>query len=686
MRGGTVVERLRRPLRYLHGKPAITYRKVLWPVHDGAVYLDGEPPPSVASAGTSDLVAEIAAEKVEIEAPPNLTSGWDSSQLAVISEPKDARILVDAGPGTGKTAVACARIAMLIESRAIEPVNCLIISFTNTAVHELRGRIGGYLSEPSAGSGIKIATLDSYAWSLRAGFDDSATLAGTYEEGVAAAMRLILENPDTADYLDRAEHVIIDEAQDIIGTRADFVVELLAKLPVCCGVTVFADEAQAIYGFADDTAGPAPAGDTLPGRLRRTGRFAAMSLRTVHRTSSPVLREVFTTVRGMVLAPTSDPAGRGTQVRSEIERLTATPGLEARTLNISGLDDNSLVLFRRRAEVLMASSLLQATPHRLRMGGMPTCLHPWIGACLFDATAPRFGRAEFLETWKNRVAAGAACGFDAESAWQRLYELAGIPGQALDLRTLRRKLARRSPPPSLCSADLGSAGPVLGTIHGSKGREADTVILLLPAETEGEGDHDEETRIVFVGATRARAHLRTESGFQLRAGNLKSGTRRAYSFPSGSGGQALMVEIGRDGDVSARGLVGSEYFDEASALAAQQACLGFAGKTAVTRATRSQEFKNLHAVAIDGEPVFAVLSPAFRSDLWDLAKIAAGKAEGPLHPSAKISHIRAVGARTIALAADDPELGHLHEPWSSSGFIVAPVLLAFTKIRFWPKG
>ena len=66
---------------------------------------------------------------------------WTSEQLAVIQAPASARLVVDAGPGTGKTATLCARIAWLIETANLEPGEIWIISFTRTAVAEIRNRV-----------------------------------------------------------------------------------------------------------------------------------------------------------------------------------------------------------------------------------------------------------------------------------------------------------------------------------------------------------------------------------------------------------------------------------------------------------------------------------------------------------------------------------------------------------------
>lgn len=692
VRGGAVVEKITRPLRWLDGKPAITYRKALWLVHDGKVYLDVDPEPASESVQDSfdSLAVSNTTTAAEPELPPLLNDGWDLSQRIVISAPSDARQVVDAGPGTGKTAVACARIATLIDSGAVEPVNCLIVSFTQTAVYELRDRIGAYLSNPVSAAGIRIVTLDAYAWSIRAGFDADVSLEG-YEEGIAAARDLIASDPDAVEYLERAQHVIIDEAQDIIGVRADFVCKLIETLGPDCGVTAFADEAQAIYGFADDSAGAKLTDSVvirpLPQRLREAG-FAAATLKKVHRTASPVLHEIFTSVRSLVLDQTASPVERAENVRAEVDRLAGAKDLQAKTLRDSSLAGASLVLFRRRAEVLQASAVTQAVPHRLRLGGLPVCLQPWIAACLFDFIGQRIARDEFDSRWSERVSGVLPeCG-DSEGAWMRLMAVAGMPGGFVDVSALRRALARRQPPPGLSLPEFGTTGPILGTIHGSKGREADSVLLFLPTHGDGDAeiDYDEETRILFVGATRARMRLRVGRGYQMKAGNLAR-SRRTFSFPGGvrQGEFAVMTEIGRDGDIRASGLAGREFFDQSGAIWAQRRCLALATKPEAATATRTPSMDYAYALAVEEEQPIAVLSKAFRDDLWELAKKVTGKRDMRLQPPSHINHIRLTGLRTVVLAPEDPECERLHEPWASSGFLLAPTVIAYTKISFWKK-
>src|SRR5690606_7772117 len=104
---------------------------------------------------------------------------------------------------------------------------------------------------------VRISTIDSHAWSLRTGFDDEPLPEslgdGSYDLSIERTLELFKnQSPDLIDFMERLEHLIIDEAQDVMGVRADLVVQLLRSLSQTCGVTILADPAQAIYGFTAD--------------------------------------------------------------------------------------------------------------------------------------------------------------------------------------------------------------------------------------------------------------------------------------------------------------------------------------------------------------------------------------------------------------------------------------------------
>src|SRR5690606_18533081 len=88
--------------------------------------LDGQAATRIWRMG--DIVSMNIAKQAAVD------GGWDADQLRVIEAEADARLVVEAGPGTGKTAVACARLAYMIGEEDVEPSNTWMISFTRTAV------------------------------------------------------------------------------------------------------------------------------------------------------------------------------------------------------------------------------------------------------------------------------------------------------------------------------------------------------------------------------------------------------------------------------------------------------------------------------------------------------------------------------------------------------------------------
>ena len=494
--------------------------------------------------------------------PPG-DNDWDKSQLDVIQADYDARIVVDAGPGRGKTAVACKRLAYLIEEEDIEPSNIVMISFTRAAVAEFRNRLYSYVG-PSAHS-VKIGTIDSRAWSIHSGHVANSRLTGTFEENIQKTIDLLQsDNDEVNDELSQIEHVVIDEAQDIVGVRADLVGLLVTRLSRHCGVTVFADEAQAIYGFANDEdarqTDASVRGDTplLEWLKKADGpNFASMALRKVHRTTSPELLEIFSDVREKVLDPQQRVPGLRDRTAEWIRSLAVETKARSSTLNPKGFENGSLVLFRTRLEALTLSQHWGIS-HRLRMSGYGATLPSWLALCFYNFMESSLSEKRFRHLWSERIEGRADPEWTSDEAWKRLRRIAGN-GQLVDMKSLRKTLSNGRPPVELAVAEYGLDGPTIGTIHASKGREAPNVTLLLPLRfmPVSMDDEAEEARVLFVGATRAKDTLTVGAGSGVVFHSKRLESRRACRKGKD---RMIMVEVGREGDLSIQGLVGRGVF------------------------------------------------------------------------------------------------------------------------------
>ena len=616
---------------------------------------------------------------------------WDQSQRDVINSSPEDRLLVEAGPGTGKTAVACARVSQLIDQGDLEPSRIWLISFTRTAVREIRDRIAAYLEDAVAAYDVKIATLDSHAWTLHSGFDENAKILG-YEENIESVLKLVRQDAGVAEYLESIEHLLVDEAQDIVGIRSDLVFEIVRKLS--CGVTVFADEAQAIYGFADDR--EVQLGEigepTLPERIRSgtAGVFRECELTHVYRTNSRRLLKIFSDTRRRVLTAAGDTADKLAEIKDEIISLAhgEAPQIDDAAA-LAELED-AFILYRKRCDVLLTSSQLtkDGLQHRIRMSGLPVCLAPWIGAALSEHTEPDLGRDTFMELWGTRVHNTSLALLESDNAWEHLVRIAGRTRTVVDMRQLRQRLGRKQPPAELCHAELGTRGPIVGTIHASKGREADTVCLMLSTADGRNIDQDEESRVVFVGATRGRKRLLIDRVGWHSAAKVEA-TGRAYRLLIKDKKPLAQVEIGHDNDIEAEGLAGRRFFANPDTVRDSQKWIrDHANKIMSLTAISNPDLGFAYRLKKYGgepcEPYFAVLSlDQFNKDLFSIANVVQAKLGGnPFLPPRVINHLYVRGVHTIVLPPDALENEKLHEPWGSSGILLAPLVLGYSPVWF----
>lgn len=665
----------------------------------------------MAGAGQIDSVSEFGgmptepfagdSQDVSSGAPPEVHN-WDKAQLKVIKADCDARVLVDAGPGTGKTAVACARLEHLINEEMIEPSNTWMISFTRTAVAEIRNRLEERLGGKAFSVGI--TTIDSRAWKIHSGYVPGARFTEAYDENIKRVIKLMeSDDSDLKRYLSKLEHVVIDEAQDVVGERGKLIRLLINGIDEDCGVTVFADEAQAIYGFSVDEDSKQAAESEVNGRTllewlqwKDGGDFNKHSLCNIHRTSSPELKKIFSELRAEIIDPQRQKPGLAKHTAARIRELAHRKEGKWRDRGTEDLDANSLVLFRSRVEVLLASQGC-GVPHCLRLSGYGATLPSWLALCFSDFVEGFLTEESFVELWSERVQGRAESGWTADEAWKRLLRIAGKGGDLVEMGELRRALCHsRRPPVELASAEYGLRGPIMGTIHASKGREADKVILLLPFKLDSSKSIEaeaEDARVLFVGATRARTFLSvgTGSGVVFQADNLPS-DRIFFKTKD----KTTRVEVGRQGDIAPSGLVGKDVFDHRAAADAQN-FLAVAASDVTGYALRSHgELGGRHAVVVDSDgPIVGVLETKFTSDLSE-ALIAnkkdnltpslfdtistQGKGE-VLAPQGNIEPIRGLGCSTLVLSPDHGGLDALNEPWASSGFLLAPRIAAFPEFK-----
>lgn len=455
--------------------------------------------------------------------------GPTKDQQLVVEATNEAKTLVTAGAGAGKTFTLVRRIEQLVHG-GLRASELLVLTFSRAATAELRARLRG---AGGAAARVRVSTFDAWGLQiLRESAGDEAWAGRSFEERITAATGHLADPGSAPESLEGILHLIVDEVQDLVGARRELVQTFLDAYE--CGFTVVGDLAQAVYGFqATDP----------EARGKESGKFIAW------------LRERFEgelvefTLDRNFRAETDEAACAlkyATQVR---EASTATEGravLKALQLELAGcleFGDLSVPYVARlmsddpRSTAILCSTNGQAMlisrwladldlAHTVRRRAAERTTPAWIaGAVRQFGTAQTVTKPEFLAAWTGLHRPQDK--EPGEELWNLLVRAAGDrTGSALVLERLRTAVAQGT-----LSDNLDAQDPVpliVSTFHRAKGLEFDRVLIVDPGTPKERPDHVEavfgdDARALYVAMTRARQELYRlvpPEAFQTRPGGF----------------------------------------------------------------------------------------------------------------------------------------------------------------------
>ena len=645
---------------------------------------------------------------------------YSNEQLDIITGPASARLLVEAGPGTGKTEVLVARVAHLISEKHLPASSILLMSFTRSAVTEMKSRVSNRCDGKDVAF-LNAMTMDSLMF--RIGKDlgrDTQSLFESFEGNVEAALTALRAgNPHVSQFFSSLRHVIIDEAQDVLGERADFTCALIGLLGATCGMTVAGDPLQSIYGFTieddelkDDEVVPPPT-RLWSSLVGSDMSFERKRLGAIYRVAPGPLRTHFETIRPLVPENGKADNSTYTALKKAIEegKQPVTEQDLAGQANLFGklVKPSDMVLFRFKFQSLLAAHKTERVC-RLRFSEYPPVIFPWL-ACLFHdrdiEKAPFISKSDFNSLWVERIEqlddryALLRCGHSADSAWSILEILAPKLEGHVDLIKIRTLASRSKPPLELTMPDFGIDGPVFGTIHSAKGRESSGVHLFLPDHNDPYHDERrgnpeeqiaEECRVLYVGATRPRERFYVGN----TVFNHREIPRRLMSFRNGRKAMTagryrktslFRIQVGLRNDFQTHDIVARERIGNESAEELQMALVEWSaeimstGKLLPFRMTKIQQQDNdIYHVVLQNRVLMRSTS-SFSEELRSAVRKVGQNIRRDTFPPDVIEHGYFFGVRTVALPPDSDELGLLSKPFSKSGFYLAPLLSGYPRIK-----
>ena len=645
---------------------------------------------------------------------------FSAEQLDIIESPASARLLVEAGPGTGKTEVLVGRVAHLISERNIPASSILLMSFTRSAVTEMKSRISNRCRGKDVAF-LNAMTMDSLMF--RIGKDlghDAQSLFESFDGNVQTALNAIrIGNPHVSQFFSRLRHVIIDEAQDVLGVRADFICALIGLLGHECGMTVAGDPLQSIYGFTieddelkDDDVVPPPT-RLWSSLLSFDISFARKRLTVIYRVGTDSLKSHFEKIRPLV--PENGKADKATyaSLKKAIEEgkpPVAEQDLAGQsTLFGNMVHPNDMVLFRFKYQSLLSAHKTERVC-RLRFSEYPSVVFPWLAWLFHDRDITKdalISKSDFDILWAERIErledkyVFLSCGHNETTGWALLEGLAPGRDGHVDLVKIRTLASRPKPPLELTVPDFGIDGPIFSTIHSAKGRESSGVHLFLPDHDDPYKDERagtleeqiaEECRVLYVGATRPRERFHignTRFNFwevPRRLKSLRSGrkTMTAGRYRSTS---CFRMQIGLFNDFQTHDIVSRERLGTESAEELQMGLVEMAGEIKTTgnllkvslKKAKDNDNDIYHATL--NERILMRTTSFFSEELRAVVRKVGQNIKRDTFPPETIEPCYFFGLRTVSVPMDSAELGLLSKPFSKSGFYLAPLLSGYPRLK-----
>jgi DNA helicase-2/ATP-dependent DNA helicase PcrA len=622
-----------------------------------------------------------------------------TDQAEIIAADRDSRILVQAGPGTGKTEVVARRLVHLVGKCDLRPSQILVLSFSRSAVKALISRIRSLdMTDSAAIEELRFLAVRSFdSWSFRMlrllGRDPRQLLQNEYKTNIELLVGDLGKLGSEARKeprlgLQRVRHFIVDEYQDIAGVRATLVQKLLEILTVeneDCGFTVLGDPYQAIYDWSvrDEPANGRQTSRNLVEWIKSTFKpgLVIKDLGVNHR-ASPALSNMVSLAAEILSQcdqTNEDPTGK---LQSLIQKAGASEGVEDifEMMTAKTKSGSTAILCRSNSKIFQLITRMkylswernkEVSSFKLDVGTPPKVLPSWIAKLLHRYKSEQIARSNFIRVFSDLFPAGpeSPCSGDPGAAWQLLlgYARLGEEDTSLDLSDLRKRINW----PDTLPDDEGETDDVvtLTTIHQSKGLEYKNVRIISGDSPDAKSDCQEEGRVLFVGMSRAR-ELLTAIDFDDQPSffpkEFDDSRRRWYRW-TWTGMQ--QIELGCQGDLNPQSIVrgdlmgGPQTVKETQEFLARHEGELLGSKVTLEKTPVSEGQNKFHykiTVAFQGKDWCL----GFLNE-WvtrDLLKIKRGKQWLP-----KRIHNLTIGAITTSVTSDTPHWA-VPSPWKESRF------------------
>lgn len=504
----------------------------------------------------------------------SIKSQFKGKQEEVIECHIDEKLLVDAPPGSGKTYCLVERLKYLYDNFSIDNTSVLVLCFTRTATLEVRKRVDSLVDNLNTYYGlidIDIRTIDSFATWLLVQKGESQLFKLDYDQRINQAIKYLKKNPHI---LNTIKHFIIDEVQDLVGVRAEFIKTILEIING--GVTLLGDRCQGIYDYqVKDSSGMNSVEFYTKLKEIYKHKLKVIELDKNYRQSDELLKNN-KIIRKQIISGDKDKINIAlSEVFEKMPSLGELVDVSREQIQpIEG--ENIAFLVRKNSEALLVSNLLnqKRIRHKLNRGN-DEYLSYWIGALITELSDNIITYNEFEKTYCSLFRTSK----DVKKCWQLFLELGNEDDNSL--RVNKQTIIRTIQDEAELYQELyvyNKHSIEVSTIHKAKGREYTNVVLL---SRQNEVNLD-EAKVNYVSLTRAKT-VNYKIGMKQKKLKLDSKSNRHIAYSSvtkgikrgrgnvATSGKITMIELIDSEDINFNSFCDLSLFnDEASVIQNQK--------------------------------------------------------------------------------------------------------------------
>ena len=528
---------------------------------------------SIKNKSTAETLKSTAIKQKSIVKSTSIISNHlkyfiEVPQEKIIKEEPTRRILVNAGPGTGKTYTLIQKIIYMISVQDISPDDIMILCFSRAAVAVIRERLEDAENQGMIGfewRALEVRTFDSFAtWTIAYIQKEAPGLLPrgfklgllNYDERIQQIIQLF-NKPELKNSFSELKHFIVDEVQDLVDLRAELVLSILSLLPKKCGFTLMGDSCQSIYDYQvqNDNNSKMNSEAFYEEFFRKFYMASNYSLTVNHRQNNDRIAQQY---RNMILQ--GDLAGCDQYIK-QIDKGLKTVPLRSTNAIIKKCSQNECslgILTRKNGQALLISKWLrgQKISHQVLSSTRANTLGDWLAEIFMNYSDQTIDENRFEDAFEN-IYTG-----DYEPYWNAIISTQIDKSKSVyNMEDILIGILNNAKDPLLFDSVEGTSDSItVSTIHKAKGREFDYV-LVDPTVFEDDDYYNNdlaEHKVRYVALTRYKEAFAKISLDARRLADLtyisssKGDDNRAfqkkYSYNTGKP-YLYSMAVGRDGDI-----------------------------------------------------------------------------------------------------------------------------------------